>query len=374
MKKLVPICLLLVVFIIQPSAAQFSDARSGGESLQIIPQPLDPDVKMAFLERRRRANVLVDENYRIWDRSVIQWEDGLYHAYYSRWLGNHKRWLTNSESVHAVSENPEGPFEDVSVVLSNRNEQGWDIVDVHSQFAVMAEGKLLLYYQSCDLRGKFPEYPGSPYPSQSWLDNRDNWDLIRNTQRLGLAIAEHPNGPFVRVASPVAVPEDCERCSNITDNPTVVYQDGQYLMIMKSDDARKGKYHQIQFVGRAKRPDGPFQFNNQPVYAEKRTEDASMWYDQRAKCYYMVCHVLGQRALAMFTSVDGMDWQRASQPVLMKKEFTLTNGEIWKPERLEQPRVLTDRSGRPVMLYVAVADKGVNGNIAVPLITTDAKQ
>jgi hypothetical protein len=367
------IILLIVIFSIGIWAQLINQNQEKymlDESLRISPVALDPDVRQAFMERRRRANVLVDQDYRIWDRSVIKWKDGLYHAYYSRWQGDHKRWLTDSESCHAVAENPEGPFKDAGIVLSKRNATGWDIIDVHSQFALIAEDKVLIYYQSCDLQGKFPPQNDNPLPTREWLDDLSNMNIIRNSQRIGLAMSDNPGGPFVRVNRPVAVPEDCERCSNITDNPTVVYREGSYLMIMKSDDASQMKRFQIQFVGHSKKPQGPFQFRNEPVYDEKRTEDASMWFDKQSNLYYMVCHVLGQTDLAMFTSLDGLKWQPASQPILMKKEFLLSNGEIWKPERVEQPRILTDDNGKPIMLYVAVADKGINGNIAIPLRVT----
>ena len=185
-----------------------------------------------------------------------------------------------------------------------------------------------------------------------------------------MAVSENPAGPFERAKTPVATPDDCERIKNITDNPAVAYRDDQYLMIMKSDDAQRTGWYRIQVTGHSKHPEGPFQFSNEPVYSEKQTEDATVWYDKLNRHYYMVCHVMGESALALFASSDGLKWQPASQPVLMKKEFLLLNGEIWKPDRVEQPRVLTDDNGTPVMLYVAVAHKGINGNIAVRLKTT----
>ena len=51
----------------------------------------------------------------------------------------------------------------------------------------------------------------------------------------------------------------------------------------------------------------------------------------------------------------------------MKKYFKLKDGTIWKPERVERPFVLTNEKGQPIMVYVAVADKNVNGNIAIPI-------
>ena len=85
--------------------------------------------------------------------------------------------------------------------------------------------------------------------------------------------------------------------------------------------------------------------------------------------YFMVCHVMGRPELAMFNSRDSYSWREADQPVLMKKEFRLTDGSVWKPSRVERPFVLLDESGSPAMLYLAVwdAEHKLNGNIAVPL-------
>lgn len=51
----------------------------------------------------------------------------------------------------------------------------------------------------------------------------------------------------------------------------------------------------------------------------------------------------------------------------MKKEIRLNDGTVWKPERFERPFVLTDEQGEPVMLFIAILDKGRTGNISVPL-------
>ena len=51
----------------------------------------------------------------------------------------------------------------------------------------------------------------------------------------------------------------------------------------------------------------------------------------------------------------------------MKKSIPLDDGTDWKPPRLERPFVLTDEKGTPVMIYVAIMDKGGSRNIAIPL-------
>jgi hypothetical protein len=340
------------------------------DTLRIKPVPLPASVKDSFSQKKRTKHVLVDPEHRIWDRTVITWKDGRYHAYYSRWTGAHPRWLTDSEVVHAVSDTPEGPYEDMGVVIANRNPDGWDIVDAHSQYAVVAEDKVLIYYQTDDLRGKFTPEGDSPFPSRAWLDDRKaNRQTIRDSQRIGLAIGDDPAGPFTRSPRPVVTPDSSPRIKNITDNPAVVYHDGRYTLIFKSDAAGKKGAFRIQMVGHSARPDGPFHVGDKPVYDRKQTEDATAWFDTVSNRYYMACHVMGRHDIAMFTSTDGIDWEPAFQRTLMKKEFLLSDGKIWKPERVEQPRILTDENGTPVMICVAVADDDVNGNIAVPLMS-----
>ena len=51
----------------------------------------------------------------------------------------------------------------------------------------------------------------------------------------------------------------------------------------------------------------------------------------------------------------------------MKKQFRLEDGSLWKPDRVERPFILTNDSGKPIMLYLAIADKDINGNIAIKL-------
>jgi hypothetical protein len=138
-------------------------------------------------------------------------------------------------------------------------------------------------------------------------------------------------------------------------------------MIMKGDDVNKKKWFRIQLVGTSSKPNGPFKFASKPVYDVAQTEDACMWFDEVLNKYYMVCHVMKKPNLALFNSENGTDWHLDERSVFMKKEFTLSDGTKWKPERVERPFVLTNDKGQPIMLYVAVADKNVNGNIAIPI-------
>ena len=324
---------------------------------------LSKDVKENFSKENISANVLVDPEYYVWGISVIKWTDGNYHCYYSRWPKSvgFNGWLTDCEIAHAISDKPEGPFLFQNVVLESRNDTGWDVLTSHNPSISVAGDKICLYYISNDLGDKMNDFSAP----MDLTFRKENWKLIRNNQRIGVAVATNPSGPFVRSKTPVVAPDN-KLFKNIAVNPAVSCVDGKFTMIMKGDDVAKDSWFRIQLVGHADNPEGPFLFEDKPVYDKMQTEDAGIWYDTSRKMYYMTCHVLGLPELALFSSKDSYQWQPASQPVLMKKEFLLDNGEIWKPKRVERPFVLTDDNGKPVMLYVAVSDNGTTGNIAIP--------
>lgn len=329
-------------------------------------KPLSSEQVADFKRNALSSQILVEDGYYVWGLSVVKWE-GKYHAYYSRWKKKykHKGWMTNCEIAHAVSDKPEGPFKFVNVVLKDKKEGGWDINNSHNPYAIVAEGKICLYYIANDVKTLLEEDgQGMLYPDNEWFEN--NRSRIRDKQCIGVAVANKPSGPFKRSENVVVKP-DGVKFKSIAVNPAVVYHDNKYLMIMKGDDVNREKTFRIQLVGNSDAPEGVFNFNSKPVFDEVQTEDACMWFDQVLNKYYMVCHVMGKSELALFNSVNGFDWQADERKIFMKKEFTLTDGTLWKPKRVERPFVLTNEKGQPKMLYVAVYDGDVNGNIAIPI-------
>lgn len=359
-------CILLLLFILVGiSCKQMKAPIVKIENYNSISfEPLSTKVVTNFFNHKAQKQVLVEEGYYVWGLSVVKWE-GNYHAYYSRWKKEyeHKGWMTHCEIAHAVSDTPDGPFQFQNVVLESKNKQGWDRNNAHNPYAVVVEGKICLYYIANDIRNLFSFETGA-YPDEQWFN--DNRKDVRNSQCIGVAIADNPEGPFER-AENIVVKPDSVNFKKIAVNPTVIYKDGQYQMIMKGDDLEHEKPFRIQLVGSATKPQGPFTFSPKPVYAKAQTEDATFWYDKVIGKYYMVCHVMGKRDLALFSSNDGQHWSEDERSVFMKKEFKLSDGTVWKPKRVERPFVLTNENGQPIMIYLAVYDKDVNGNIAIPI-------
>lgn len=331
-----------------------------------VPQAIPADSRTAFEAQRPAPHVLADPDYFCWGLTVIHWTDGKYYGYYARWpkAKGFNAWLTHCEIAHAVADHPEGPFITQGTVVDSRHLEGWDIVTAHNPSVCVAQGKIHLYYISNKLRGEFEQKSEGEFPSDEWL-KKNRREIVRNRQCIGVASADTPAGPFVRSPKPVVVPHG--RFKNIAVNPAVIYRDGTFIMIAKGDDVRRDGWFRIQLVGHADHAAGPFIFQDEPIYDKAQTEDACLWYNRETEQYNMVCHVMGKRDLALFTSRDSMIWEPGSPPVFMKKIIPLDDGTDWKPQRLERPFVLTDERGRPIMIYVSVMDKGGTGNIAIPL-------
>lgn len=329
-------------------------------------KPLSSKIVDNFKNEKIATQVLVEPGYYVWGLSVVKWE-GKFHAYYSRWNKKyeHKGWMTNCEIAHAVSDSPEGPFKFVNVVLKDKKIGGWDINNSHNPYTILADGKICLYYIANNIKQYVKNIKlVDDYPTSEWFEN--NRTLIRESQCIGVAIADNPAGPFNR-SEKVVVEPDNKKFKKIAVNPAVIYKNKEYLMIMKGDDLQHKNPFRIQLVGSSKKPNGPFDFKAKPVYAKAQTEDACIWFDQVIGKHFMVCHVMGKSELALFNSENGFDWKEDERKVFMKKEFLLSNGTIWKPKRVERPFVLTNEKGQPIMIYVAVYDNNVNGNIAIPI-------
>jgi len=327
-------------------------------------QTLPAAARTAFEQKELAPHVLVDPEHYCWGMAVIKWSDGKYHGYYARWPKRygHAGWMTDCEIAHAVSDKPEGPFKTVGIAIESRNAHGWDIVNAHNPAICVANGKIHLYYIANKLRDDFNVTAEHPYPTDDWLKNNRH-DIVRNRQCIGVATADHPAGPFVRAKTPVVEPDNV-LFKNIAVNPAVTYQNGKFVMIAKGDDVQKKGWFRIQLVGHADKAEGPFTFQKKPIYMKAQTEDACIWYDQMAKRYHSLIHVMGKRDLAHLISDDSYSWREAEPFMFMKKQFTLSDGTIWKPDRVERPFVLTNEKGQAEWIYLSVSDKEINGNIA----------
>ncbi|WP_281888703.1 glycoside hydrolase family protein [Paenibacillus sp. YYML68] len=219
------------------------------------------------------GRILELEGWHVWCCSPIETPDGKIHVFFSRWplATEHDGWLTHSEIAHAVAEHPEGPYEVTGTVLKGRGGRHWDAATIHNPTVHQVGGRYAMLYignrdgtaatqriglaMADTIEGPWERVGDEPildvspvrtdwdsylttnpalllHPNgQFWLYYKA-WDTYNDHMRkMGLAIADHIEGPYTRVAyNPIV---DFSSCGSQVEDAYVFIEDGQYHMVMR---------------------------------------------------------------------------------------------------------------------------------------------
>ena len=310
-----------------------------------------------------------DPDYIIWCGSMVQDEEQICHLFYSRWPHNlgHEAWVTHSEVAHAVAEHPLGPYKHVDVALPVRGTGFWDGSCTHNPTVARFGNKYYLYYTG-NRGDRIVQHPL-------------NW-THRNNQRIGVAVADHPDGPWQRFDKPLidSTPGffDALCCAN----PTATQRpDGSILMVYKAvGDKKEPPFGGpvVHIVATSDSPTGPFEKHPKPVFLVEgvnfAAEDPFIWLGKDR--YWAVVKDNDGRftgrgySLALFESHDGYDWKLAKHRFVSTPEIPLTDGTRQKLTVLERPQVWLDKNGEPAVLFCAgseAPDRSTSFNVQFPL-------
>ena len=304
-----------------------------------------------------------DPEHYLWDSAVI-FAEGKYHLYSARWdksFGFGHSWLFESAICHAVAERPEGPYTFESIVLPRRGREYFDGMNTHNTCIRYWNGKYYLYYFGTT----YPDRGGRPIPGTVV---QETW----NRKRIGVAVADHPEGPFVRRDTPLLEPRDPRffDCT-ITTNPTVaVLPSGKTYLIYKSRAAADAPME--LGVAVAEKPDGPFtRLSDEPILrfpGGQQIEDPFLWYDEKRKKCCIIAKDCGctDHPENCFTghwgsgfyaeSDDCVHFEIPEDPLVYTRELTYEDGTKSIPCNLERPSLLFDESGTPTHLFCAAGD------------------
>jgi hypothetical protein len=359
-----PVLLMLVVCCSRPAKQQEAVVGDFSKRLQTVPAH-------AILEQ---------EGYYVWGGSVVRY-GGQYHMYYSRWPldSGFSAWVTHSEIAHAVADDATGPYRFVDVALPARGAEHWDGLCTHNPNVHRFDGRFYLYYMGNTGDGRATT----------------NLNFVhRNNQRVGVAWADDPAGPWTRMDDPVIdVSEDSTAYDALmTSNPSATRtEDGRFLLIYKA----VAKHAPMPFGGPvthlvaiADHPAGPFVKRGEPVFYREGlhfpAEDPYIWWDKPTGKYLAIVKdnegtFTGKgKSLALFTSENGLDWEPAEHPYVSGIQFTKPDGSVVKLHSLERPQLLFE-GDRPIVLFCA-ADTSVERlysfNVHIPLagISNDVDQ
>lgn len=309
----------------------------------------------------------LEDSY-VWDCSVIQ-SGGLYHMFSSRWdksLGFGWNWCFNSEIIHCVSEQPEGPYRFQNVVLPRRGRKYFDGMNTHNTCIKEYKGTFYLYYMGTTYGGDIPG-AGDVLPEPVCVET---W----NRKRIGLATANDINGEFTRRDDPLLLPRDCSHWDcTITTNPSVaILPDGKTYMIYKS---RSGYGKPLKLgIAVADRPDGPFtrlreepilQFEDENIHIE----DPFLWYDKARRKFCLIAKddskngvfgITGEWGSGFYAeSDDCVDFTIAKCPKVYSRTLQWADGHTSVQGNLERPALLFDENGTPTHLFCASGQSDV---------------
>ena len=318
-----------------------------------------------------------DPDYNIWCGAPIRADDGKYHLFYSRWpraLG-HGVWVTHSEIAHAVGESPLGPWKHLDVALPARGTNFWDGSCTHNPNITRIGGRYCLFYV-----GNYGDRA-----SGKGL----NWQH-RNRQRIGVAIADSPDGPWQRFDQPILTVSDDKTAFDalcVTNPAACGRPDGGVLLIYKAVELQEGniKGGKVRYgAAMADKPEGPYTKRSGRIFEATDkdagdhwmlAEDPYIWFSREyGNRYYAVARdVVGtftgaSAGIVLFQSADGLAWEPAAHPKVLGNRYTWADGSTSRSP-IERPALLFDGE-IPVALYGAASDntrRDGTYNVHIPL-------
>jgi len=301
--------------------------------------------------------------WHLWDPAMVRTRDGVYHLLFSRWpesLG-FDAWATHAEIAWATADRPQGPFRFHGSVLGRRGGGFWDGHSVYNTCLLAHESTFYLYYT------------GS-HGTDSWREDRapttrdEDWWTQRDSQRIGVAVASHPGGPWKRFERPLIDTgpgwgQGIVATPNVTPMPG-----GGFLLAYKTLAPGPGRFGGgvFHYLATSESPLGPFLRHPAPMVDKGKVfrrhfdfhiDDHFEWF--QCDRYYAIVKDHDApyltpfgRCLYLLESPDGLTWRTAAHPLVKDFRVEWTDGREQGFERLEMPKLLMEK-GRPRVLLLA---------------------
>lgn len=228
------------------------------------------------------GRILELDGYFVWGCSPIVAPDGKIHVFFSRWTSKKGMggWINSSEIAHAVADRPEGPYSDIETILAPRGEGFWDGTSCHNPHIQLVDEKYCLFYMGnsngktntkriglatadslagpwkrsdkpvievgetgawddhCTSNPSFLKHPNGQYwlYFKSWntyeYDYPEN-PAIRGNRKYGLAIADKPEGPYVKYSGNPIVDYSKYGNNRQLEDGNVFVVDGRFYMLAR---------------------------------------------------------------------------------------------------------------------------------------------
>ncbi len=311
-------------------------------------------------------NILYDQKeYFNWGSSIVKGEDGKYHLFYAqmpRDLG-FSTWLNDGVISRAVADKPEGPYTHQETVLKGRGLGFWDETTAHNPWIQKYNDKYYLYYMSSNYSGKKLNKQQLHEARTKWIDNGFR-AMVRENQRIGVAVSESVFGPWKRFDKPQVEPSG--PIEKITCNPAVTQRpDGGFLMLVRGDKPNTKELVRHQAIALSDNPKGPWEVQEKAAVGNLNAEDPAIWFDKKRERYYAIYHAFGY--LGLITSEDGLNWKKARHHKIMELAYKDEKGKMIKVQRMERPFVFLENDIPKVLTVSIQQANGESYSMFIPL-------
>ncbi len=326
-------------------------------ALAIAPLSTLPELPACTMARVSEAATFADRlswvglavhapGYHVWGSSPAIGDDGKVHLFVARWPSNapfDRGWRHDSEIARYVGDSPEGPFRFVDVVLKGTGQDTWDRYAPCNPIVQRVDGKYVLFYVANPIG--VTKGMGAHPP----------------TQRIGMAIAASPGGPWKKVGrdglvlSPSEDPNHwTHRASNGVVNPAFLRApDGRFFLYYKSAQAKMG-------LAIAERLEGPYVHQKHPVTKNKLGIEDGYVFQWNGRFHLLTTDnhgLLRKGGGILWSSDDGQSFPDKEKGFHLAWDY-LPKGYPARPRRyygrqakFERPQVLMI-DGEPAYLYL----------------------
>ena len=295
-----------------------------------------------------------------WGGSVVEADDGSWHMYAAMMADNAtlQKWLTKSVVLHAVAPkgSPQGPYIPADVALAPRPGK-FDDQMIHNPDAK---------------RLPVPLSDGSTWAI--WYDGTGKakpGEDPHSTQRIGLATASSPFGPWTRYDDPVLSPSGLNGTwdKNFVTNPgPFVFPNGSVLLVYKAAGKAPGFQKMNQGIAYSETgARGPYEkvtSETKPLALPGNCEDPGVYYDSTPglEVFRMILHC--GCATQLMWSVDGIEWKESGpqQTSGWCRGFNYSDGTAGMLATRQRPKWITDpKTGQALYLTTGVNRPGDGG-------------
>lgn len=310
------------------------------------PQSDSATAPTTFAENWEFVGIAVEEpGYTIWGTSPIVGDDGIVHLFVARWpceLKVDPGWRSHSEIAHYTGDSPEGPFTFSEVAIAGSGTDTWDKFGAHNPSIHRVDDKyVLLYIANSD-------YQQAPHPAN---------------QKIGMAIAESPFGPWRKVNGNGLILEPSpdrqhwtHQASNGVNNPALLkHPGGGYFLYFKSEKAKMG-------LAIAEQIEGPYVQLPFPVTANEKGIEDGYAFVHKGEISLLTTDnhgIIEAGGGILWTSSDGIHFDQYEKGFMRINDYTRVDmskvGIHYGPQnspyaKFERPQLLIEK-GNPRYLY-----------------------